>query len=182
MDKQSTTEYCRNKIIYIPTMTGKLKSNMSDMDYALYSPSSRCPIICKANKITIWDNHTFYLYKRYNKSDKHIKALNHYLWLIKFIKNNYQQGITLITPDVDWLCEEFRNIVEYEWSKHCSMYPQLYVPDTWCFNTNNLNIVGYALRSSSPLVYHPNWVHCLAHIRNDINTKLLTYDSSRILH
>ena len=126
------------------------------------------------NNITIWDNYTFYFKKRYHKPDKREKAREHYLWLINFIKNNYKEGITLITPDIEWL-EDKEEILE-KWIKYCKDYPQLYVPETW-ESIDNLNIVGYALRITTPQKYvHPEWNHCLGHKR-DLNCKLLTYDS-----
>lgn len=182
MDKQSTDKYCTNTIIYIPTMTGRLNNNTSSMDYVLYSPTRKFCKVFKANKITIWDNHTFFLYKKYCKPDKEIKAFYHYLWLIQFITENYQKDLILITPDTDWLSKKFRSIIEQKWINCCSQYPQLYVPNTWSSKTNGLNIVGYALRNNSPLIINKEWTHCLGHIRKDIDTKLLTYDAYKILH
>ena len=108
------------------------------------------------------------------------KAFNHHLWLINYIKQNYVDGITLITPDVDWLDENDALLIEKEWNNNCKQYPQLYIPNTWRTNTDNLNIVGNALRKET--IYekvNTNWVHCLAHKRPELKskTKLLTYDS-----
>ena len=164
-------------MIYIPTLTSKLRIGL-DKQYEniLYSPNVNLDKVYKGSNITIWDNYTFYLRSRYHKPDKHIKARNHYLWLIDFIKNNYEEGITLITPDVEWLKD--RELIEEQWNKECSIYPQLYVPETWKTPTDKLNIIGYALRINTPEKYiHENWNHCLKHKR-ELNSKLLTYDST----
>ena len=158
-------------MIYIPTITSKVRGEYENV---LYSPNKKHPEIIMGKNITIWDNYTFYLYKRYRKPDKHEIAREHYLWLIEYIKNNWREGITLITPDVEWL--KYKNEIIDKWNKECYSYPQLYVPNTWD-NTDKLNIIGYALRSNSPNVFHENWTHCLAHKR-DIKCKLLTYDAT----
>lgn len=166
-------------MIYVPTMTSKLrgKQQQINLDYILYSPNKKIQYVYLGSKITIWDNHTFYLFKRMHDPQK---AFNHYLWLINYIKQNYVDGITLITPDVDWLDENDALLIEKQWSNNCKQYPQLYIPNTWRTNTDNLNIVGNALRKET--VYkkiNTNWVHCLAHKRPELKgkTKLLTYDS-----
>lgn len=167
-------------MIYIPTKTYDLKEGK--YENILYSPSKSKPKIIKAKNITIWDNHTFYYFKRYYKEDKQEKAFNHYLWLMDFIKKNYQEGITLITPDVDWMEEKYALQVEKLWKKECSNYPQLYVPTSWRTDTSKLNIAGYALRKNIKYTeFHPHWNHCLAHVRS-INCDLLTYDAIRELN
>jgi hypothetical protein len=160
-------------MIYIPTLTSKLRVKIEDnYENVLYSPNQKLNISVKGNNLTIWDNYTFYLMKRlHNKK----VAYNHYLWLIDFIVNNYEEGITLITPDVDWLKNGIQ--IEKLWNEKCSKYPQLYVPNSWKTSTKNLNIVGYALRKNQITINHLNWVHCLGHKRDDINSKLITYDS-----
>ena len=161
-------------MLYIPTITKQVQNKINkDYDYVLYSPSTRTKIKYKARKITIWDNHTFYYLKRYYKEDKQEKAYQHYIWLIEYIRNNYEEGITLITPDIEWL-DKAKEVMK-QWYKHCSKYPQICIPKT-C-NENKLNIIGYALRPNSPNYIHPKWVHCLMHKR-DLNTKLLTYDAT----
>ena len=161
-------------MIYIPTLTSRLRYNDIQEDYVLYSPNRNLQKVVLGNKITIWDNYTFYLHERL-KHNKIQTALEHYLWLIEFINNNYVEGVTLITPDVDWLPNEISDIVEKEWSLHCYNYPQLYVPDTWNSDTSKLNIVGHALREYQTNV-HPKWTHCLGHKRELDNVELLTYD------
>lgn len=157
-------------MIYIRTLTGKLKEEDREKDYLFYSPSQKHDKIIKAKKITIWDNHTFYWRTRYLKKDRDEKSKEHYLWYINFILNNWSEGIIVITPDVEW--NKYKEEIEKEWIK-CSHIPQLYVPNT--INPSNLNIVGYALRKNSTEL-HPTWNHCLGHIR-DIDCPLLTYDS-----
>jgi hypothetical protein len=159
-------------MIYIPTLTSKLKYETREYENILYSPNIKLNKVVLGKNITIWDNYTYYLRFKYNKPDKHIVAKNHYLWLINFIKNNYIDGVTLITPDIEWL-QDKEEIME-KWYNNCREYPQLYVPETW--NNLDLNIVGYALRINSPDYIHPNWNHCLRHKR-ELNCKLLTYDS-----
>lgn len=159
-------------MIYIPTITTKRRA---DLDNVLYSPNKNNIQIVLGKNITIWDNYTFYLYKKYQKEDKHEIAREHYLWLIQYIKQNWQQGITLITPDIEWL--KYKDEIIDKWNTECFMYPQLYVPNTWK-HTNKLNIVGYALRKTSPTIIHENWTHCLGHVR-DINCKLSTYDATK---
>ncbi len=158
-------------MIYIPTITTKRQANL---DNVLYSPNKNNDQIVLGKSITIWDNYTFYLYKRYRKPDKHEIAREHYLWLIDFIKDNWREGITLITPDVEWL--KYKDEITDKWNKECYSYPQLYVPNTWN-NIDKLNIIGYALRSNSSNVFHENWTHCLGHKR-DIKCRLLTYDAT----
>lgn len=165
-----------NPIIYIPTMTSTFRcNNVKDVpENILYSPNSKILNIYKGSNITIWDNHTFYYKCRYIKPDKHEVARKHYLWLIDFIKNNYVDGITLIAPDIEWL--KYKEEIHKQWYKYCKDYPQLYVPETW--DNPKLNIVGYALRTNTPLNYvHKEWNHCLRHKR-DITCDLLTYDST----
>ena len=162
-----------NQIIYIPTMTSALRHEVKKLpENILYSPNSKLEKVYKAEKITIWDNYTYYLRNKYNKKDKQTVSKNHYLWLINFIKNNYQEGITLITPDIEWLND--KDEIMEKWYKTCKDYPQLYVPETWD-NTDGLNIIGYALRPNSTFI-HENWNHCLRHKR-DISCNILTYDS-----
>ena len=168
--KRKGNKNIRNKIIYIPTITGRVKGEHENV---LYSPNKNHPEIILGKNITIWDNYTFYFYKRYRKSDKHEVAREHYLWLINFIKDNWREGITLITPDVEWL--KYKDEIIEKWNNECYLYPQLYVPNTW-ENPNKVNIIGYAPRKTSPNITHKNWTHCLGHTR-DINCKLLTYDS-----
>ncbi len=162
-------------MIYIPTVTSKLKYREVFHENILYSPNENLPIVRKG-KITIWDNYTFYLRKHLKNQEK---AYNHYKWLIQFIKENYQEGITLITPDVDWL--DRGEEIEELWLENCKDYPQLIVPYTWREETHSsspLNIVGNALRKEQPSGwYHTEWTHCLGHKRENIPTKLLTYDS-----
>lgn len=160
-----------NPIIYIPTLTSNI-TRVELPENILYSPNPRNGKY-KAKGITIWDNYTFYLMLKYNKSDKHEKAREHYLWLINFIKDNYEDGITLITPDVEWL--KYKDEIMEKWFNTCKDYPQLYVPQTW-ENPDGLNIIGYALRKNTPTEFvHEKWNHCLRHVR-DIPTGLLTYD------
>lgn len=159
-------------MIYIPTITSKVKG---EYESVLYSPNKKHPEIIMGKNITIWDNYTFYLYKRYRKPDKHEIARDHYIWLIEFIKDNWKKGITLITPDVDWL--RYSKEIEELWRINCFNYPQLYVPNSWKSDISNLNIVGYALRKESENIEHPTWTHCLGHIRNNLNSKIKTYDS-----
>ena len=164
-----------NSIVYIPTMTSNFR--YSDRieklpENILYSPNPKILNVYKSSNITIWDNYTFYLRSKYHKKDKHEVARDHYLWLINYIKNNYIDGITLITPDVEWL--KYKEQIEIEWYKYCKDYPQLYVPETW--DNPKLNIIGYALRPNTSESYiHKNWNHCLKHKR-DISCSLLTYD------
>ena len=165
-------------MIYIETLTTKLRTcNIEDIDrdYVLYSPHKNLNKVIMGKKITIWDNYTFYLYKRLNYQNKQSIAKDHYLWLIDFINNNWQEGITLITPDVDWLDDRLE--IETLWRDNCSKYPQLYVPNTWVSSIDDLNIVGYALRRDSKEI-HNKWTHCLGHIRDNIESELLTYDAS----
>jgi len=159
-------------MLYIPTKT----YNLTDGEYEniLYSPSKSKSRVIKARNITIWDNYTFYFLKRYFKKDKYEKAFNHYLWLINFIKENYQEGITLITPDIEWMPKNLSQVIINKWQKECKDYPQLYVPDTW--ENPNLNIVGYALRSNS-VKTHPYWNHCLGHKRDNLICPIQTYDA-----
>lgn len=158
--------------MYIPTVTSKVLTKQ--YENILYSPNLKHNTKYKGINITIWDNYTFYLYKKYHKKDKHEKARDHYFWLIDYIKENWEEGITLITPDVEWC--KYQNDVEALWLQECSQYPQLYVPNTWNLSTDNLNIIGYALRVNSPEIIHENWTHCLGHKR-DLPCKLCTYDA-----
>lgn len=158
-------------MLYIPTVTSKIITEQ--YENILYSPNQKHPNKYKGTNITIWDNYTFYLLKRYHKPDKHEKAREHYLWFIDYIKDNYEEGITLITPDVEWL--KYRNEIEQKWLQECSQYPQLYIPETW-EDTSKLNIVGHALRVNSKTISHPDWVHCLGHTR-EVESNLITYDS-----
>lgn len=160
-------------MIYIPTLTSKLRYCDVDEDYVLYSPNEHLTKVVKGKKITIWDNYTFYLRMRL-KNNKQERAKQHYLWLIDFIQNNYEDGITLITPDVDWLQDSLE--IEQLWKDKCSRYPQLYVPNTWQTSTDMLNIVGYAIRRNMTQT-HPKWTHCLGHARDNVQTELLTYDA-----
>ena len=166
-----------NPITYIPTLTSFFvrKHEVKELPKnILLSPNKNILVPWKAEGITIWDNYTYYLRFKYHKKDKHEKARKHYLWLISYIKENYMDGITLITPDVEWL--KYKDEIEEAWYDNCRDYPQLYVPNTWK-NSSGLNIVGHALRINTPDKYiHENWNHCLRHKR-DINCKILTYDS-----
>lgn len=166
-----------NSITYIPTLTTFLKGGKfvnGLPENILYSPNESISKVWKSNGITIWDNYTYYLRYKYNKKDKHEKARDHYLWLIRYIRNNYEEGITLITPDVEWL--KYRDEIEQTWFNNCKDYPQLYVPNTW-HDSSGLNIIGHALRINTPDKYlHDTWNHCLRHKR-DIGHGLVTYDS-----
>jgi hypothetical protein len=142
----------------------------------LYSPNKNILKPWKASGITIWDNYTYYLRYKYNKKDKHEKARDHYLWLINYIKDNYIDGITLITPDVEWL--KYRDEIEQQWHNNCKDYPQLYVPNTWK-DISGINIVGHALRIDTPDSFvHKRWNHCLRHVRQNLKSSLNTYDAS----
>lgn len=167
-------------MIYIPTLTSKLgKVVNKQYDYILYSPNPKINDIFMGNKITIWDNYTFYLWKRLRNNKQEV-AYNHYLWFINYIQENWREGITVIAPDVDWL--EKGEEIEKLWLEKCFKYPQLIVPNTWRLNTNKLNVVGYALRKNSK-EYHSTWNHCLGHKRNNLQSKIQTYDSvSEILN
>lgn len=160
-------------MIYIPTMTTKLRFENGEYENLLYSPNKNLTKVVLGKNITIWDNYTYYLRCKYLKEDRQSFAKAHYLWLIDFIKNNYVNGVTLITPDIEWLDD--KEEIMQKWFNYCKDYPQLYVPETW-ENIDGLNIVGYALRTNSPNIVHPNWNHCLRHKRN-LDCNLLTYDS-----
>lgn len=162
-------------MIYIPTLTTELRFEIKESyDNLLYSPNKNLPIKIKGNNITIWDNHTYYLKNMLKDQDK---AYEHYIWFIGFVKNNWEEGITVITPDVDWLKKGEE--IEDKWIQECYMYPQLYVPNT-LQNPDKLNIVGYALRRGQEDIIHENWTHCLGHKR-ELDCKLLTYDSVKVL-
>ena len=51
-------------MIYIPTITSKVRGEYENV---LYSTNKKHPQIIMGKNITIWDNYTFYLYKRYRK-------------------------------------------------------------------------------------------------------------------
>ena len=166
-------------MIYIPTYTTKLRGKEKKINekYILYSPNKNIQYRYTGSEITIWDNHTFYYFKRLGNPEM---AIEHYKWLINYICENYIEGVTLITPDVDWLQEDLATQIMTEWKEKCGKYPQLYIPNTWTISTDELNIIGHAIRKET--VYeniHPKWVHCLAHIRKDLEgkTQLLSYDS-----
>ena len=164
----------RYKMIYIPTVTTKRRKEVN----ILYSPSSRNNELVFGDNITIWDNHTFYLKNKYRGKDKYDKAFEHYLWLIEFINNNYKEGVILITPDVDWMPDKLREVIEDRWLEKCSQYPQLYVPGTYKY-FDKINIVGHALRPYHDITYvHKKWTHCLGHAR-ELPCELCTYDSIR---
>ena len=167
-------------MIYIPTLTSKLrnlKNRNKEYAYVLYSPNPKLDIVFKGKEITIWDNYTYYLKTKLKSPNKQEIAKQHYIWLINFIINNYEEGITLITPDVDWIQDG--EDIELLWNEYCSQYPQLYVPNTWKTSTEKLNIVGHGLRNNTPKeYYHKDWNHCFTHIRTDINSPLVTYDAS----
>lgn len=159
-------------MIYIPTSTGYLQDK--EYEYLLYSPSQKYDKIVIGKKITIWDNHTFYLMNRLRKPNKKDIAIEHYKWFIEFIKQNWQEGVTVVTPDTDWLKTDE---IELLWLKNCKQYPQLYVPNSWINDTKDLNVVGHALRANTPNKFvHPKWTHLFAH-RRDCNSELVTYDS-----
>ena len=103
------------------------------------------------------------------------------MWFIDYVQNNWEEGITVVTPDVDWLDRGLE--IEDLWKQCCSKIPQLYVPNTWRTSIKYLNIVGHALRKNSLALNSPDWIHCLGHVRKDLKSKLLTYDSiSEILN
>lgn len=164
-------------MIYIPTLTTKLRYGI-DKEYEniLYSPNPNIKEKYKGSNITIWDNHTFYLRRHLLDVNKQEIAYNHYIWFIDYVKHNYEPCITVITPDVDWL--DRGKEIEQLWIENCKYIPQLYVINTWRSDVTKLNIVGHALRkNSNSSGAHPNWTHCLGHIREDITSKLVTYDS-----
>lgn len=162
-------------MIYIPTLTSKLRYTVTEeYENVLYSPNKNITQKLKGKNITIWDNYTFYLYRRLQKN-KQQTAKEHYIWLVNYIKENWEKGITLITPDVFWLQD--RDYIEKLWLQNCKDYPQLYVPNTWKNDISKLNIVGHALTiNSKDKDYHRQWTHCLGHKRNNIVCELLTYD------
>ena len=164
-------------MIYIPTLTNRLRRGIDrDYDNILYSPNPNITKKYKAKNITIWDNYTFYLLKHLKHPNKQEIAYQHYIWFIEYVKSNWEEGITVITPDVDW--HNKQKEIEQMWLDNCAYFPQLYVVNTWQSDIKKLNIVGYALRLNSNYeVQHTEWTHCLGHIRNNINSKLLTYDS-----
>ena len=60
-------------MIYIPTITSKVRGEYENV---LYSPNKKHPQIIMGKNITIWDNYTFYLYKRYRKRVQGIQTLH----------------------------------------------------------------------------------------------------------
>lgn len=164
-------------MIYIPTLTTKLRYGI-DQEYEniLYSPNPNIKEKYKGRNITIWDNHTFYLSRRLLDVNKQEIAYKHYIWFTNYVKHNYEPGIVVITPDVDWHSKRLE--LEELWLSSCSHIPQLYVYDTWQTDTSKLNIVGHALRKETLVdSYHPEWTHCLGHVREGVTSKLSTYDS-----
>ena len=164
-------------MIYIPTLTSKLRYGI-DKEYEniLYSPNVNLTTKYKGKNITIWDNHTFYLRYRLIAKEKYEIAYNHYLWFIDYVKSNWEAGITVITPDVDWHPKQLE--IEDIWIRECSAVPQLYVANTWRTDLSKLNIVGHALRpNTNSDAEHTEWTHCLGHVRHNLTCKLQTYDS-----
>jgi hypothetical protein len=164
-------------MIYIPTITSKLRYKLDqEYDNVLYSPNPKMKQFYKAKNITIWDNHTFYLLRHLKHPNKQEIAYEHYNWFINFVKENWEEGITVITPDVDWHDKQVE--IEQKWLSECAHIPQLYVVNTWQSDVKKLNIVGHALRLNSNFdAEHPEWTHCLGHVRDNLTSKLLTYDS-----
>jgi len=162
-----------NKPILIPCVTGQRESTHKRH---LCSPTVRNPLL-KAEETTIVDCFTFGL--KLNR--RRIDPVEHYKWFVDLAAEiQYEEGIVLIGPDMDWLGEDIVFEISDLWlSKidvkimpvvHSYLFKQIKFEDT----------VGYAINGMYNGPSHPEWTHSFSKFYKNIDgeTKLWTYDTT----